>query len=70
MVCSVWNFPRHAEEATKFQLALCFKIHFVENIIMCTGLRDSDEDISEDDSDVEPILRSDDEDFDGMQPFA
>ncbi|XP_048746998.1 protein spinster homolog 1-like isoform X3 [Ostrea edulis] len=34
------------------------------------GLRDSDEDISEDDSDVEPILRSDDEDFDGMQPFA
>ncbi|XP_062578928.1 protein spinster homolog 1-like isoform X4 [Saccostrea cucullata] len=34
------------------------------------GLRDSDEDISEDDSDVEPILRSDDEDFDGLQPFA
>lgn len=34
------------------------------------GLGDYDEEISEDESDIEPILRSDDEDNEGMQPFA
>lgn len=36
----------------------------------CTGIRDYDEDMSDDDSDDQPILRSDEDDTEGMQPFA
>lgn len=38
--------------------------------ITYAGFGDYDEEISEDESDIEPILRSDDEDNEGMQPFA
>lgn len=43
---------------------------FKNATITYAGLGDYDEEISEDESDIEPILRSDDEDNEGMQPFA
>lgn len=50
---------------------ICYTFYILKNAtITYAGLGDYDEEISEDESDIEPILRSDDEDNEGMQPFA